>query len=202
MTKPIKAADFTKETRPDILDFVPAKPRARHDGWSGERQHLFIAALAETGCVTEAAAQAGVTVQSVYRLRLRPDAVEFDRAWRLAQQVAVNRLTALAFERAIHGTPRGIWHKGERVGEEYVPSDRLLAFLLQRLDRRRFGVPGETGAAGEGADPVEAARAALPGLLWALDDIDETVEAPKTFLHAPESTIDERVHWSRARLRS
>ena len=30
--------------------------RARHNGWTPDKQHDFIAALAETGCVTEAAA--------------------------------------------------------------------------------------------------------------------------------------------------
>ena len=188
MTKPIAATKFAPGATPAILDFVPARPRTRHDGWSAVRQRIFIEALMETGSVTEAAATAFVSPQSAYRLRLRPDAAGFDAAWRAAQAAAVQRLTALAFERAIHGTPRGIWHEGKRVGEEYVPSDRLLVWLLQHFDRRGFG----DLAHAEPAPPP--ARAAMPGLLDALADIDVVIKEPRVIAPAPPATGDARVH--------
>jgi hypothetical protein len=41
------------------LDFDAVPLRERHDGWLPERQAEFIAALAETGCVSEACARVG-----------------------------------------------------------------------------------------------------------------------------------------------
>ena len=103
MTHPIDPADLTgADAIADTIPFTPAAPRTRHDGWTAERQRIFIAALTETGCVTEAATAAETTAQSAYRLRLRPDAADFNRAWGLALDLAAHRLTSLAFERAIH----------------------------------------------------------------------------------------------------
>jgi hypothetical protein len=55
--------------------------RARHDGWTPDKQHDFIAALAESGCVTEACAAVRMSPKSAYRLRARPDASVFRQAW-------------------------------------------------------------------------------------------------------------------------
>lgn len=118
----------------DALLPVPVAVAERHDGWTAARQRTFIHALAETGCVTQAAAEAGMSVRSAYRLRARADATAFDRAWTHALFLASHRLTGLAWERAIHGVERGIRHNGERVGTERVPSDRLLMFLLRAVD--------------------------------------------------------------------
>jgi hypothetical protein len=51
--------------------------RVRHDGWTATRQRTFLSALAETGCISEACAHAGVSSRSVYRLRQRADAAHF-----------------------------------------------------------------------------------------------------------------------------
>lgn len=88
---------------PDI-DFTPIPLMPRRDGWTAARQRAFIAALAETGCVSEACAEVGITARSAYRLRERPEAAAFRAAWDHAQSLATVRLTALAFERAIHGS--------------------------------------------------------------------------------------------------
>ena len=60
-----------------------------------------------------------------------------------AQQLAVGRLSALAFDRAIHGRVEQVYHQGELVGEKRVPSERLLMRLLSRLDPERFALPWE-----------------------------------------------------------
>ena len=77
--------------------------------------------------------------RSAYKLRVRPGAESFDRAWREAMLLASHRLTAIAFERAIHGTIRRVYYKSEVVGEERVPCNRLLVYLLQHFDRSRYG---------------------------------------------------------------
>ena len=54
-------------TTEQTLDPVPVRPR--HDGWTPERQYGFIDALAQSGCVAEAARSVGMSVEDAYRLR-------------------------------------------------------------------------------------------------------------------------------------
>jgi hypothetical protein len=119
---------MTESTALTTFDPVPTRPR--HDGWTPERQRAFIEHLADTGCVAEAAARVDMTEQSAYRLRRRRDADAFDAAWEAALERGLQRLTAIAFERAIKGAPRRIYYHGELVAEERVFSDRLLIHLL------------------------------------------------------------------------
>lgn len=155
---------------------VPATPfdgvalddsRKRLAGWSAERQRLFLSNLAETGSVHLASAAARLTARSAYRLRARSPA--FAAAWDTADQLAVGRLSALAFDRAINGRIEQVWHEGNLVAEKRVPSDRLLMWLLARLDPRRFAAPWELRKDGA-ADPQAEARESFPALLDALTD--------------------------------
>jgi hypothetical protein len=140
--------------------------RKRLAGWSAERQRLFLCNLAETGSVHLASAAARLTARSAYRLRARSPA--FAAAWDTADQLAVGRLSALAFDRAINGRTEQVWQSGELVAEKRVPSDRLLMWLLARLDPRRFAAPWELRK--DGADPQDLARASFPAQLDALSD--------------------------------
>jgi hypothetical protein len=140
--------------------------RNRLAGWSAERQRLFLHNLAETGSVHLASAAARLTARSAYRLRARSPA--FAAAWDIADRLAVGRLSALAFDRAINGRTEQVWHEGNLVAEKRLPSDRLLMWLLARLDPRRFAAPGELK---DGApDPQAEARQSFPALLDALAD--------------------------------
>lgn len=190
MTKPIDPADLAAADEADgpaCLAFTPVPVAPRHHGWSAERQRLFIRALAETACVSEACEAAGVTPRSAYRLRLRPGAESFEAAWRQALVLGVHRLTTVAFDRAVHGTPRRVWHKGQVVGEEFLPSDRLLIYLLKHFDRSRYGnLSGFLSV--PVPDPTTEAREALPALLDTLTD-DTTVppgDGQESFVILPE----------------
>lgn len=55
--------------------------RCRRDGWTAERQVLFLAALANTRSVTVAARAAGMSRESAYRLRERASAALFAHLW-------------------------------------------------------------------------------------------------------------------------
>jgi len=55
--------------------------RIRRDGWTTDRQVKFIIALNKTRSVTRAAAAAGMSRESAYRLRDRPGHADFARAW-------------------------------------------------------------------------------------------------------------------------
>jgi hypothetical protein len=61
--------------------FTSVPLRARHDGWTPERQVGFIEALAETACVVQAAAAVGLSATAAYNLRRRPKAQAFRLAW-------------------------------------------------------------------------------------------------------------------------
>jgi hypothetical protein len=157
---PIKAMPF------DGVDLEDS--RKRWAGWSAERQRLFLENLAETGSVHLAASSARLTARSAYRLRARSPA--FAAAWDTADQLAVGRLSALAFDRAINGRTEQVWQEGELVAEKRLPSDRLLMWLLARLDPRRFAAPWELRKDGA-ADPQAEARESFPALLDALPDV-------------------------------
>lgn len=143
--------------------------RKRLAGWSAARQRLFLAALAETGSVHFASDAARLAARSAYRLRTRSPA--FAVAWDTALQLAVGRLSAIVFDRAINGRVEQLYRDGVMVGERRVPSDKLLTWLLARLDPRRFALPWEQRGA---ADPQAGAVAAFPALLEALADAPST----------------------------
>ncbi len=142
--------------------------RRRLAGWSADRQRLFLGTLAETGSVHLASTAARLTARSAYALRARSPA--FAAAWDTAEQLAAGRLSALAFDRAINGRTEQVWHQGELVMEKRLPSDKLLMWLLARLDPRRFAAPWEQRG-GDTADPQGAARLAFPDQLADLADV-------------------------------
>jgi hypothetical protein len=163
--------DVTAAPEPDNLDcpvaFEPEPSRLRH-GWSAYRQRVFILSLAETGSVHQAAKEALMSARGAYALRVRSQ--PFREAWDAAQQLAVGRLSALAFDRAINGRPEQVYENGELVGERRVPNDRLLMWLLARLDPRRFAMPWEQR--GDIGDPQADASAAFPGRIDAIEDVE------------------------------
>ncbi|MCP3729783.1 hypothetical protein M9978_05005 [Sphingomonas sp. MG17] len=120
-------------TTDPLATYTPATLRARHDGWTAERQRTFLSALAETGCISEAAHAAQIAPRSAYRLRNHPQGRAFATAWDKALQLAAARLMTTAYERAIKGSVREMWKDGELVGEIRQPSDKLLIYLLGRI---------------------------------------------------------------------
>lgn len=54
--------------------------RARHDGWTPDRQRRFVEAFAEFGTIAAAAAAVGMSRRSVYRLRDHPAGAGFRAA--------------------------------------------------------------------------------------------------------------------------
>jgi hypothetical protein len=141
--------------------------RKRLTGWSAERQRVFLVNLAETGSVHLACAAARLSARSAYGLRARSPA--FAAAWDTADQLAVGRLSAIAFDRAIHGRTEQVWQDGILVSEKRVPSDKLLTWLLARLDPKRFAAPWELRG-DRSADPQAEARESFPALLDGLSD--------------------------------
>jgi hypothetical protein len=148
------------------FDGIPLESsRKRLAGWSAERQRLFLTVVAETGQVHLAAAAARLSVRSAQALRVRSPA--FNAGWRMAEQLGAGRLAPLAFDRAINGRVEQVYHDGMLIAERRVPNDKLLMWLLARLDPKRFALPWEQRG---DADPQSDAANAFSGMLDSLSD--------------------------------
>ncbi len=128
-----------------VEDRQTVELRRRHDGWTAERQRIFLNTLANTGRITEAAEMADITPRSAYRLRNHPQGTAFARAWDAAMMCASGRLLGVAMERAISGTPQVVWREGRIAAETTRPSDRMLMFLLRHLDPALFASDSRAG---------------------------------------------------------
>ena len=170
------AADF-----PNIDPLVPMPfdgvdlpdTRKRLAGWSADRQRLFLNTFAETGSIHLASSAARLSARSAYNLRNRSPA--FAACWDSAMKLAVGRLTTIAFDRAINGPTVQTFEDGVLVSERRVPSERMVTWLLQRLDPRRFTLPWEQRG---NVDPQAEAVLAFPGQLDALSDVSVVPNIP------------------------
>jgi hypothetical protein len=122
-----------------LAPFTPVPLRARHDGWTPEKQVAFIEALAASGCVDEACKRVGMHRSSAYELRARKSSESFRAAWDAALDHAVQRLADEAFSRAINGVSRPVFYKGELIGERRYFDERLTMFMLRYRDPARYG---------------------------------------------------------------
>ncbi|TPG13678.1 hypothetical protein [Sphingomonas oligophenolica] len=154
-------ADAHGGPNPDDYDWVPVLRRRRPDGWSPDKQRLFVETLADTACVTTAAEAVGMSASSAYRLRRARDGAAFAAAWDAALEQGAHVLIATAFDRAIHGSEEPVFDRdGRRVGRRFRQNDRLLMFLLRKLQPERFGDAGRDAPAA-GAIRARPPRAAL-----------------------------------------
>lgn len=99
-------AAFREEFFPEddpLLDFLPyCHKRPRGNSITPDVQRAFIHHLAASGIVKQAATKVGKSLEALYKLRDRPGAEDFRRAWREALEWGRMRLEDCAMERAIH----------------------------------------------------------------------------------------------------
>jgi hypothetical protein len=85
-----------------LLAFPPVPHTApRRNSITPDLQRAFIAHLAATGIVTEAARHIGKSMEAIYKLRQRPGAEGFNEAWEEALAWGTERLEHCALERAL-----------------------------------------------------------------------------------------------------
>lgn len=154
---------------------LPVSTTQRHDGWTAERQEAFLKTLASCGCVREACAAVGMSHVSAYRLRARPSAIAFRKAWDAALDCAMHRLEEAALSRALHGVARPVFYKGEQVGEWRHHDERLTMFLLRYRRAHRYceqpGTPPRMLAPGMEDEPDD--DEAMGRLDWMLDELTD-----------------------------
>lgn len=89
----------------------------------------FLAMLAETCNVSEAARAAGIGRQTAYDWR--DDDQTFAAAWANAEQEAADKLEREAWRRAVEGTDKPVTYQGEITATFKEYSDRMLEILLK-----------------------------------------------------------------------
>jgi len=116
----------------DPLIFAPVPGRARHDGWTPDRQRAFIHALGRSGLVGAAARAVGMSAKSAYRLRDRPGADGFRAAWDAALDQGRAMACSTAIERAMEGEIVPVFYRGVQVGERRRYDNRLLMTAMRQ----------------------------------------------------------------------
>ena len=110
---------------------------ARRNGWTLPRRMAFVAAIAAGRGVAHAAATAGMSRESAYRLAARPGGDAFARAWHAA--ATKGRAIAAAARAARHRrlrAPNGtLISRPVRDAAERRDQDRALMAALARLER-------------------------------------------------------------------
>jgi hypothetical protein len=121
---------------PRVPAFYPVPVRPNPKGWTLERQAHFLGWLGETGSVSAACARVGMSRNSAYKLRKKPQAESFAAAWDAALGMPVRRVTIgdLHFL-AHHGLVRPRFRAGKYIGSRQKPDNSALLRLLGRYDR-------------------------------------------------------------------
>jgi hypothetical protein len=125
--------------RNETSSFTPVALRARHDGFTPERQVAFIEALAASGSIRHASKSAGISRDAAYQLRRKAGAENFAEAWDAALRIAVQTIADNVMEQAVSGEVVRQYYKGEVIGERVKFDTRLQMFLLRVHDNRRYG---------------------------------------------------------------
>ncbi len=131
-----------------LLQFTPVPhKRPRRNSITPKLQRKFIAHLAATGIVSEAARHIGKSMEAIYKLRQRPGAEGFREAWDAALDRGVARLESGALARAIVGEERMVVSAGKVLGSEIRHNDALTMFFLRARRPERYAphayLPGQ-----------------------------------------------------------
>ncbi len=118
------------------LDAHPAPERFDSFG-PVERRYLF--ALARVGIQTQALVLSHVSHTSLQQWRRDPAFVEAER---VAHNMCVDNWEQKILRRGIDGYQRGVWYKGERVGEETHYSDLIALAALNAHRPERYTQSG------------------------------------------------------------
>jgi hypothetical protein len=144
-----------------LLGFVPVPHvQPRRNSITPDLQRAFIAHLAATGIVRDAARHIGRSLEALYKLRARPGAEGFRAAWDAALDRAVSRLEDSALARALNGEARAIIAGGQIIGHEVRHNEALVMFFLRNRLPMRYNPAKEIGPGHPVYEKVREAYAA------------------------------------------
>lgn len=110
-----------------LLAFAPyLHKQPRRNSITPDLQRRFVAVLAATGIVVQAARSIGKSMEALYKLRARPGAEGFAAAWDEAAGWGLMRLEDCAIEAALRSDDDA--------------ANSMLAFVLSRRDRKEWTV--------------------------------------------------------------
>jgi hypothetical protein len=119
----------------DILDFTPVPLRGRQDGWIPDRQRGFLLALRHLRSVCAAARFVGLSRETAYRLRRRPEAASFAAAWDKA--LALPPAGAAERGTVLDGRLVPVLRGGREIACRRKYDNRALAALLRAVMARQ-----------------------------------------------------------------
>ncbi|MGY6551609.1 MAG: hypothetical protein ACXIT4_06890 [Erythrobacter sp.] len=129
-----------------LLSFIPVPHVApRRNSITPDLQRAFIAHLAATGIVRDAARHIGRSLEAIYKLRGREGAAGFRAAWDAALDRAMSRLEDGALARALRGEERAIVAGGEIIGHEIRHNEALVMFFLRNRLPHRYNPAKDIG---------------------------------------------------------
>lgn len=107
-----------------LLDFLPyCHKQPRSNAITPDVQRAFIYQLAMSGIVKQAAVKVGKSLEALYKLRAKPGAQDFARAWDEALEWGRLRLEDCAMERAI------------AQGVHYPKANGMICWVLEHRSR-------------------------------------------------------------------
>ena len=133
------AAAYSPSALPEdddpLLAFAPyLHKQPRRNSITPDLQRRFVATLAATGIVNQAARSIGKSVEALYKLRARPGAEGFAAAWDEAHAWGLMRVEDCALERVLSGECASL----DRVSEN--GGDGILCMLLRIRDSHRVDI--------------------------------------------------------------
>ncbi|MFM5893274.1 MAG: hypothetical protein ACKOQM_02425 [Novosphingobium sp.] len=122
-----------------LLAFAPyVHPCPRRNSITPDKQRKFIATLAASGIVSQAARGIGKSMEALYKLRHRPGAEAFSAAWDAAVERGLTRLEDCALELAIAGEELPIVSAGKLLGTYRKHNFGHVRFVLQQRRAARW----------------------------------------------------------------
>lgn len=122
------------------------------------RKACFLEVLRQTGNVSRAAREAGLSSSTVYAHRAKQP--KFARDWDAAVAEALDNLEAELVDRATRGVEKPVYYRGEIVGNVRNYSDALAMFILKarrpEIYDRTGGGPAVAGIRGMTQEEAKA----------------------------------------------
>lgn len=131
-------------------------------------QPAFLAALEQTGIISDACKLASIDRTTVYRARQSDES--FAKAFDDAMEAAIDTLEREARRRAVEGTEEPVYQGGQLIGTKTVYSDSLMALLLK--GRRKGVFADRTELTGANGGPVQASVVIATGVPNDVPDAD------------------------------